>query len=63
MPLREILQRFSHQYLIVIRPRKGIFVAFIDYINIKSIFEVWVRIVEAIWKRDYELAAELLKTA
>jgi len=39
-PLREILQRLSYQRLIVIRPRKGIHVAPIDYLNIKAIFEV-----------------------
>ncbi len=38
-PLREILQRLSYQRLIVIRPRKGIFVAPIDYFTIKAIFE------------------------
>lgn len=39
-PLREILQRLSYQHLIVIKPRSGIFVAPIDYVNLKSTFEV-----------------------
>lgn len=39
-PLREILQRLSYQHLIVIKPRKGIFVAPIDYFNLKLTFEV-----------------------
>ncbi|MBW2057362.1 MAG: GntR family transcriptional regulator [Deltaproteobacteria bacterium] len=39
-PLREVLQRLSYQHLVVIRPRKGIFVAPIDYINLRSTFEV-----------------------
>lgn len=39
-PLRENLQRLSYQRLIVSHPRKGIFVAPIDYDMIKSIFEV-----------------------
>ena len=43
-PLREILQRLSYQQLIIIKPRKGIQVAPIDYFNIKPIFEVRVPI-------------------
>ena len=39
-PLREILQRLSYQHLIIIKPRSGIFVAPIDYFNLKSTFEV-----------------------
>ena len=39
-PLREILQRLSYQHLLVIKPRSGIFVAPIDYFNLKSTFEV-----------------------
>ena len=38
-PLREILQRLSYQRLIVIRPRKGIFVAPIDFYTVRDIFE------------------------
>lgn len=38
-PLREILQRLAYQRLIEIRPRQGIFVAPIDFLTIKSIFE------------------------
>jgi len=41
-PLREILQRLSYQRLIVIHPRRGIFVAPIDYEMVKSIFQVRV---------------------
>jgi len=39
-PLREILQRLSYQHLIIIKPRSGIFVAPVDYFNLKSTFEV-----------------------
>lgn len=39
-PLREILQRLSYQNLIIIKPRSGIFVAPIDYFNLKSTFEL-----------------------
>lgn len=38
-PLREILQRLAYQRLIDIRPRQGIFVAPIDLVTIKMIFE------------------------
>ncbi len=38
-PLREILQRLQYQRLIVIRPRKGIFVAPIDFFTLRDIFE------------------------
>lgn len=41
-PLREVLQRLSYQKLIIIHPRKGIFVAPIEYEMIRSIFEVRV---------------------
>ncbi len=39
-PLREILQRLNYQHLIKIKPRSGIFVAPIDYFNLKSTFEI-----------------------
>ena len=39
-PLREILQRLSYQHLVIIKPRSGIFVAPIDYFNLKSTFDV-----------------------
>ncbi len=38
-PLREVLQRLSYQRLLVIRPRKGIFVAPIDFFTVRDIFE------------------------
>lgn len=38
-PLREVLQRLAYQRLIEIRPRQGIFVAPIDFLTIKPIFE------------------------
>ena len=38
-PLREILQLLSYQKLVVIKPRKGVFVAPIDLALIKAIFE------------------------
>ncbi len=38
-PLREILQRLAYQRLIEIRPRQGIYVAPIDFLTIKTIFE------------------------
>lgn len=41
-PLREVLQRLSYQRLIMIHPRRGIFVTPIDYEILKSIFEVRV---------------------
>ena len=37
--LREILQLLSYQRLVVIKPRKGVFVAPIDIILIKAVFE------------------------